>query len=651
MVSSFSSAVAYYLWLLLLSHQLCSASTQGVANNETISNGDELLNHNNTVTNTSDCTTFGYSSSVPKGFKEFYAGPEDIFVTRDLYRCSEDDGTGLLLCSWERVMGSCCKCSTGCCKDVCENITLADDVLAILTVQNCQQETNNTEAPTTSTTDDPSFMTGRPEDIEECQDTPGWNKYRGRQAPWGYRYFHCEDNDVSCDAIGNYGSAADHCCKCFPQCGGNCVQEGVLSSAASIGTLAFSVFVVAVSCFIGYFYRAQTSVLRETRRVMAERRRQLRQGNDDANSNDEVDMEERMLLILSRFHVHKVPATGLDDMFTPAARSSRSLRISQNDLQQIKVGDLNDLDSAPGSRRRDSAGRTTEEISSDYLLQVGIEYEVDLKDDEEAPSSRNENRKSMEDSDISASSSSDDRVDETSTGIVAQESLIASVQKEPSTDATQTPTMEDEEVAPPTIHTTVLSTPSSLASDDGRDEEVGDTPEESKGQPNVRRLSFAQQEDLPRRGSHSTSADISRISARRGSAGSRRGSNAEHNNKSPSHTRRSFLSPRRTSHKDEVVCQPVSPRGGSTRGSRRISRNGSRPSIFSSILWKKAACKDECSICLEPYLPGEVICLSRNEACNHVFHQECVVEWLKRDDRCPLCRVDLMAEVTPTQDE
>ena len=85
-------------------------------------------------------------------------------------RYSEDENGSSL---WEGVMENCCKCSTGCCKDVCENIILADDVLAIPTVQNCQDATEDPTAPKDGSTK----LFTRPEDIEECQDTPGWNKY------------------------------------------------------------------------------------------------------------------------------------------------------------------------------------------------------------------------------------------------------------------------------------------------------------------------------------------------------------------------------------------------------------------------------------------------------------------------------------------
>eukprot|EP00980_Cylindrotheca_fusiformis_P000628 scaffold158_cov105-Cylindrotheca_fusiformis.AAC.1 len=59
--------------------------------------------------------------------------------------------------------------------------------------------------------------------------------------------------------------------------------------------------------------------------------------------------------------------------------------------------------------------------------------------------------------------------------------------------------------------------------------------------------------------------------------------------------------------------------------------------------WRKPSKDDSCCICLEAYRPGETICAATTPACDHVFHQECIFQWLQSDhDVCPLCRVDLM---------
>ena len=42
----------------------------------------------------------------------------------------------------------------------------------------------------------------------------------------------------------------------------------------------------------------------------------------------------------------------------------------------------------------------------------------------------------------------------------------------------------------------------------------------------------------------------------------------------------------------------------------------------------------ECSICYE------LIDTNNNQIlkCNHVFHKECINKWLKKNNKCPICR-------------
>lgn len=44
----------------------------------------------------------------------------------------------------------------------------------------------------------------------------------------------------------------------------------------------------------------------------------------------------------------------------------------------------------------------------------------------------------------------------------------------------------------------------------------------------------------------------------------------------------------------------------------------------------------ECPICLDPLLPQSV--LGRIHNCNHVYHDNCIVEWSGRSNHCPTCR-------------
>lgn len=47
---------------------------------------------------------------------------------------------------------------------------------------------------------------------------------------------------------------------------------------------------------------------------------------------------------------------------------------------------------------------------------------------------------------------------------------------------------------------------------------------------------------------------------------------------------------------------------------------------------------NDCMVCLSTFANGDRV---RMLPCNHVFHTQCVDEWLSRDLHCPLCRHDL----------
>ena len=52
----------------------------------------------------------------------------------------------------------------------------------------------------------------------------------------------------------------------------------------------------------------------------------------------------------------------------------------------------------------------------------------------------------------------------------------------------------------------------------------------------------------------------------------------------------------------------------------------------------------ECSICLCDFQHGDTIAWARNtnDECHHIFHQECITEWLKSKDVCPMCRTNIL---------
>ena len=47
----------------------------------------------------------------------------------------------------------------------------------------------------------------------------------------------------------------------------------------------------------------------------------------------------------------------------------------------------------------------------------------------------------------------------------------------------------------------------------------------------------------------------------------------------------------------------------------------------------------ECSICLADFILAETVC---NTPCNHLFHFQCIVPWLKKEKTCPLCRTNCL---------
>ncbi|KAL5741336.1 hypothetical protein ACOSP7_028068 [Xanthoceras sorbifolium] len=51
-----------------------------------------------------------------------------------------------------------------------------------------------------------------------------------------------------------------------------------------------------------------------------------------------------------------------------------------------------------------------------------------------------------------------------------------------------------------------------------------------------------------------------------------------------------------------------------------------------------ASSEEECSICLERVGVGQT---ASQTPCSHMFHRECILQWLQRDTSCPLCRAQV----------
>ena len=65
-------------------------------------------------------------------------------------------------------------------------------------------------------------------------------------------------------------------------------------------------------------------------------------------------------------------------------------------------------------------------------------------------------------------------------------------------------------------------------------------------------------------------------------------------------------------------------------------------SIASSLPDHNLDSEKKCPICMEAYKIGDEICFSRNKKCPHVFHAECMRNWLMNSNDCPLCRLDYL---------
>jgi hypothetical protein len=69
---------------------------------------------------------------------------------------------------------------------------------------------------------------------------------------------------------------------------------------------------------------------------------------------------------------------------------------------------------------------------------------------------------------------------------------------------------------------------------------------------------------------------------------------------------------------------------------------GTSNKLFQMSTWRRPTENDECSICLHGYDAGQTVCVAKTTSCDHIFHQDCIEEWLKDHDNCPMCRVNLM---------
>ncbi|KAL3932675.1 MAG: hypothetical protein SGBAC_010735 [Bacillariaceae sp.] len=86
-----------------------------------------------------------------------------------------------------------------------------------------------------------------------------------------------------------------------------------------------------------------------------------------------------------------------------------------------------------------------------------------------------------------------------------------------------------------------------------------------------------------------------------------------------------------------------------TEGTAIIPDEDESTTALSRRLDKELGAEPKCVICLEPYKYSQVICSARNEACGHIFHGDCIQQWVQQNSECPLCRVTLINDDDPEE--
>lgn len=72
--------------------------------------------------------------------------------------------------------------------------------------------------------------------------------------------------------------------------------------------------------------------------------------------------------------------------------------------------------------------------------------------------------------------------------------------------------------------------------------------------------------------------------------------------------------------------------------------------VFRKPVKETATSDSMCAICLEAFEKGDRVALSRNKSCSHIFHVDCITQWLMKHNDCPCCRL-AMFESADTKEE
>lgn len=105
----------------------------------------------------------------------------------------------------------------------------------------------------------------------------------------------------------------------------------------------------------------------------------------------------------------------------------------------------------------------------------------------------------------------------------------------------------------------------------------------------------------------------------------------------------SFEHARNDMDQDDPMVPSMQKQASCTSISQSIRRTKSNLILSNAIdqeLNDDSSSGPTCAICLTAYEIGDEICWSPNLQCQHVFHHECIAQWLYKHDDCPMCRAN-----------
>ena len=82
---------------------------------------------------------------------------------------------------------------------------------------------------------------------------------------------------------------------------------------------------------------------------------------------------------------------------------------------------------------------------------------------------------------------------------------------------------------------------------------------------------------------------------------------------------------------NKINCNPESSKEKKIKEFLRKNKNQNIKKVFN----------ESCIICLENFNHNNKEEIISTLECGHQFHEKCIVEWLKKNDKCPLCRIKM----------